>query len=41
MESNWAAVQDWLMKLLADRGIEEIRAEELTVPPGMDELSNT
>jgi arsenite/tail-anchored protein-transporting ATPase len=38
MESNWAAVQDWLAKLLADRGIERVRAEELTVPPGMDEL---
>ena len=38
MESHWAAVQDWLTKLLADRGIEQIRAEELTVPPGMDEL---
>src|SRR4051794_14091003 len=38
MESNWGAVQSWLGKLLADRGIEEIRAEELTVPPGMDEL---
>jgi arsenite-transporting ATPase len=38
MERNWAAVQDWLGKLLADRGIERVRAEELTVPPGMDEL---
>ena len=38
MEGNWAAVQDWLGKLLADRGIERVRAEELTVPPGMDEL---
>jgi arsenite-transporting ATPase len=38
MESHWAAVQDWLTKLLASRGVEEIRAEELTVPPGMDEL---
>jgi arsenite-transporting ATPase len=38
METNWAAVQDWLGKLLADRGIERVRAEELTVPPGMDEL---
>src|SRR5918992_3789705 len=38
MEDHWAAVQDWLTKLLAARGIEEIRAEELTVPPGMDEL---
>src|ERR671922_964251 len=38
METHWAAVQDWLGKLLADRGIERVRAEELTVPPGMDEL---
>ena len=38
MESHWAAVQDWLTKLLANRGIEQVRAEELTVPPGMDEL---
>jgi arsenite-transporting ATPase len=38
MEAHWAAVRDWLTALLADRGIEEIRAEELTVPPGMDEL---
>ena len=38
MEANWAAVQDWLGKLLADRGMERVRAEELTVPPGMDEL---
>src|SRR5205823_5905050 len=38
METHWTAVQDWLSKLLADRGIERIRAEELTVPPGMDEL---
>jgi arsenite/tail-anchored protein-transporting ATPase len=38
MESNWGAVQDWLGRLLADRGMMEIAAEELTVPPGMDEL---
>jgi arsenite/tail-anchored protein-transporting ATPase len=38
METHWEAVQRWLGKLLADRGIERIRAEELTVPPGMDEL---
>ena len=38
MEANWAAVQSWLGQLLADRGIERIRAEELTVPPGMDEM---
>ena len=38
METNWAAVQDWLGRLLADRGVIGVAAEELTVPPGMDEL---
>jgi arsenite/tail-anchored protein-transporting ATPase len=38
MERNWAAVQDWLGELLLERGVDRISAEELTVPPGMDEL---
>jgi arsenite-transporting ATPase len=38
LEHNWAAVQDWLGGLLAERGVERIAAEELTVPPGADEL---
>jgi arsenite-transporting ATPase len=38
MEDNWAAVQDWLGRLLADHGVMGVAAEELTVPPGMDEL---
>ncbi len=38
MEANWAAVQRWLGALLADRGVMDIAAEELSVPPGMDEL---
>src|SRR5919106_4409139 len=38
MERNWGAVQEWLGGLLADRGVMSIAAEELTVPPGMDEL---
>ncbi len=38
MEANWGAVQRWLGALLADRGVIDIAAEELTVPPGMDEL---
>jgi arsenite-transporting ATPase len=38
MEENWGAVQRWLGQLLADRGVMDIAAEELTVPPGMDEL---
>jgi arsenite/tail-anchored protein-transporting ATPase len=38
MERHWEAVQDWLGDLLAERGVDRISAEELTVPPGMDEL---
>ncbi|MDX6713724.1 MAG: arsenite/tail-anchored protein-transporting ATPase [Baekduia sp.] len=38
LERNWAGVQDWLGELLIARGVDRISAEELTVPPGMDEL---
>ena len=38
MERNWDSVQDWLGSLLEERGVDRIAAEELTVPPGMDEL---
>ena len=38
MESHWEAVQEWMGELLAERGVDPISAEELTVPPGMDEL---
>jgi arsenite-transporting ATPase len=38
MEANWGAVQRWLGALLANRGVIDIAAEELTLPPGMDEL---
>lgn len=38
LEENWAAVRDWLGRILADRGVLGVAAEELTVPPGMDEL---
>jgi arsenite-transporting ATPase len=38
MERHWSAVQDWMGEMLAERGIERIAADELTVPPGMDEL---
>ncbi len=38
MERNWAAVQDWLGQILVERGVDRISAEELTVPPGLDEL---
>src|ERR671916_1066401 len=38
MERNWEAVQDWMGDILAERGVDRIAAEELTVPPGLDEL---
>jgi arsenite-transporting ATPase len=38
LERNWSAVQAWLGGVLADRGVEQIAAGELTVPPGGDEL---
>jgi arsenite-transporting ATPase len=38
MERHWSGVQDWLGELFIQRGIDRISAEELTVPPGMDEL---
>ncbi len=31
-------MQDWLGDMLVQRGVNRISAEELTVPPGMDEL---
>jgi len=38
MERNWSAMQDWLGDLLVEQGVNRIAAEELTVPPGADEL---
>jgi arsenite-transporting ATPase len=38
MERHWEAVSAWVGELLAARGVDPISAEELTVPPGMDEL---
>ena len=38
MERHWDSVQDWLGTMLEERGVDRIAAEELTVPPGMDEL---
>ncbi len=38
MERHWSGVQDWLGELFLERGVDRISAEELTVPPGMDEL---
>src|SRR5258708_4928654 len=38
MERHWSGVQDWLGELFLERGLDRVSAEELTVPPGMDEL---
>ena len=38
MERHWSGVQEWLGELFVERGIDRISAQELTVPPGMDEL---
>ncbi|MDE3131863.1 MAG: ArsA family ATPase [Acidobacteriota bacterium] len=38
MTRNWRGVQDWFGELLMQRGLDRISAEELTVPPGVDEL---
>ena len=31
-------MQDWAGEILIERGVDRIAAEELTVPPGADEL---
>jgi arsenite-transporting ATPase len=38
MERHWSGVQSWLGEVFLERGLDRISAEELTVPPGMDEL---
>jgi arsenite-transporting ATPase len=38
LERNWSAAQEWFGGVLAERGVDRIAAEELTVPPGADEL---
>jgi arsenite/tail-anchored protein-transporting ATPase len=38
MERHWAQVSGWLGDLFIEQGMDRIAAEELTVPPGMDEL---
>ncbi|MCW3016685.1 MAG: ArsA family ATPase [Solirubrobacterales bacterium] len=38
LEHNWSAVRSWAGDILVERGVDRISAEELTVPPGMDEL---
>jgi len=35
---HWQGVQDWLGGVLMARGLDRISAQELSVPPGLDEL---
>src|SRR3954447_17641800 len=38
LERHWSAVSEWLGGLVMEGGVDRIAAEELTVPPGGDEL---
>lgn len=38
LERNWSVVQEWMGGVLIERGLDRIAAEELSVPPGGDEL---
>ena len=38
IERNWSSVQGWMGSMLVERGVNRIAAEELSVPPGGDEL---
>jgi arsenite-transporting ATPase len=38
IERNWSAVQGWMGSMLVERGVNRIAADELSVPPGGDEL---
>lgn len=38
MRRHWDRASAWMSGLLLSQGVDRIRAEELTVPPGLDEL---
>jgi arsenite-transporting ATPase len=38
LERHWGTVREWLGGVLVARGVDRVSAEELTVPPGLDEL---
>ena len=38
IERNWSSVQGWMGSMLIERGVNRVAAEELSVPPGGDEL---
>lgn len=40
IKEHWGTIQSYLMAIMAWRGLDEIIAEEITVLPGMEELSS-
>jgi len=40
MERYWGTLQNWYESVLAWEGVDSIRAEEMAIAPGMDELSS-
>lgn len=39
LERHWKTVQDWLATLMQWRGLDEVLADEIAVPPGADEMA--
>jgi len=40
LRTHWGSIQEWLRSLLAWRKVDDIVADEVSVLPGMEELSN-
>lgn len=38
LEENWAEISEWLLEVFDRAGVDGVEAEELAVPPGLDEL---
>lgn len=38
LRRHWGAIGDWVSRALVERGADRVSAEELVVPPGLDEL---
>jgi arsenite-transporting ATPase len=38
LSRHWSAVRDWASRTLVGRGVDRISAQELSVPPGLEEL---
>ncbi len=39
-QKHWGTIHDWLVALMAWRGVSEVLADEMAVLPGMEELAN-